>query len=78
LQKNPSNFSAQFEKGQSITVAGSGSEVVSVYLVDMNGDKLIDIVVVVRNSTDSTISILAALQKSDKTFPGKKKMLTPR
>jgi hypothetical protein len=44
----------------------------------MNGDKLIDIVVVVRNSTDSTISILAALQKSDKTFPGKKKMLTPR
>jgi len=53
-------------------VAGDGQEVVSVYLADMNGDKLNDIVVVVRNQKDSTVSVFAALQKIDKTFPGKK------
>ena len=64
---------AEFEKGQSITVANAGQEVVSVYLVDMNNDKLNDIVVVVRNTADGTTSILAALQKSDNTFPGKER-----
>lgn len=53
-------------------MAGDGQEIVSVYLADMNGDKLNDIVIVLRNQKDSSVSIFAALQKSDKTFPGKK------
>lgn len=56
-------------------MAGDGQEIISAYLVDMNGDKLNDIVVVVRNSKDNTISILAALQKEDKTFPGNLRVL---
>jgi hypothetical protein len=45
----------------------------------MNGDKLNDIVVVVRNTASSPAktSVLAALQKPDKTFPGKRNSLLP-
>lgn len=68
--KVPLTHLAKFEKSQSITVAGDGQEIVSVYLVDMNGDKLNDIVIVVRNSKDNTVSVMTALQKSDNTFPG--------